>query len=95
MTLRFGTEFSETFETNKGSPKGDSISGGVFFNVAFEHALRDLRAEMNKSTPSIEHDYCRKTSTLPPELTYADECDFVTEETNTETMKSIDWQPLY
>ena len=81
MTVRFGTEFAETLKTNKGSPQGDSISG-VFFNVAFEHALRDLRAEMNKNSPCIEHNYSRKTPTFPPELVYADDSDFVTEDSH-------------
>ena len=78
MTLRFGTECCETFKTNKGSPQGDAISG-VFFNVAFEHALRDLRTEMNKISPLIEHNYCKK-SLLPTEVIYADDSDFVTQD---------------
>ena len=78
MTLRFGTECCETFKTNKGSPQGDAISG-VFFNVAFEDALRDLRTEMNKISPLIEHNYCKK-SLLPTEMIYADDSDFVTQD---------------
>ena len=79
MTLRFGTENSETFKTNKESPQGDAISG-IFFNIAFENALRDLRTEL-KLTPTIEHSYCRKQS-LPPEMIYADGSDFITQNTH-------------
>ena len=35
-TLCFGKDITESFETNKGSPKGDGISG-VYLNIAFEH----------------------------------------------------------
>ena len=41
MKLRFGDNVEETFDTNIGSLQGDAISG-LFFNIAFERAMRDL-----------------------------------------------------
>ena len=73
-TLRFGKDFAESFETNKGSPQGDAISDG-FFNIAFENALRDLRSELNKNNPNFEHSY-NKVSFLPTEMIYTDDSDF-------------------
>ena len=29
LILRFGKDFTESFETNKRSPQGDGISGGI------------------------------------------------------------------
>ena len=75
MELRFENHPEEVFVTNKGSPQGDAISG-TFFNIAFERALRDLRTEINKQDPMIEHSYCRPTS-MPPEMVYADDSDFL------------------
>lgn len=34
-TIRFRKDFTDPFETNKGSPQGDSIPG-AFFKIAFE-----------------------------------------------------------
>ena len=73
-TLHFGKDFTESFETNKGSPQGDAILG-VFFNIAFENALRDLLSELNKNNPNIEHSYS-KVSLFPTEMIYADDSDF-------------------
>ena len=42
MKLRFGNHKEETFITNKGAPQGDAITG-IFFTIAFEKALRQLR----------------------------------------------------
>ena len=71
------------FDTNKGSPQGDAISE-VFFNVAFEHALRDLRMVINKNNIKYEHSYSKKT-TLPTEMIYADS-DFPNEDTELDEM---------
>lgn len=79
MKLRFGKEHEETFKSNKGSPQGDAISG-VFFNIAFENALRDLRSELNQNSPQLEHSYSKK-SNLPQEMIYADDSDFPTQDT--------------
>ena len=76
ITLRFDNHPEEVFTTNKGSPQGDAISG-TFFTIALERALRDVRAVINELEPQIEHSYCTKSS-LPTELIYADDTDFVT-----------------
>ena len=77
MKLRYGNQHEETFETNKGSPQGDAISG-IFFNIAFENELRHLRYELNKNVIQIEHDYCKR-SKIPDEMIYADDSDFTSE----------------
>ena len=79
MKLRFGSHEEEIFKSNKGSQQGDAISG-VFFNVAFENALKDLRAEIRKVNTYSEHDYSKK-SNLPEEMVYADDGDFPNEDT--------------
>jgi hypothetical protein len=83
MKLRFGEHQEETFKTNKGSPQGDAISG-VFFNISFENALRNLREEINRYKITIEHSYSKK-SNLPAEMIYADDSDFPNEDTNLDT----------
>ena len=77
MKMRFDNHDEETFQTNKGSPQGDAISG-TFFNIAFENALRDLRSILNQDKIMIEHSYCKPTDicNLPDELIYADDSDF-------------------
>ena len=57
----------------KESPQDEFISG-VFFKIAFENALRDLRSEL-KNNPNIEHSYS-KVSFLPTEMIYANDSDF-------------------
>ena len=68
----------DEFETNIGSPQGDSISG-TFFNVYFERELRKVREILNKKKTPIEQDY-HMSSSIPEELIYADDSDFVTED---------------
>ena len=75
MKLRFGKHEEEIIETNIGSPQGDAISG-MFFNIAFERAMRDLRSILNEQNPKIEHNYCQR-SKMPEEMIYADDTDFV------------------
>ena len=72
-TLWFGKDFTESFETNEGSAQGNAISD-VFFNIAFESALRNLRSELNKTNPNIEQSYS-KVSSLPIEMLYTDGSD--------------------
>ena len=97
-TLRFGKDITKSFETNKGSPQGDAISS-VFFNIAFENALRDLRIELNKNNPNTEHSYS-KVSFLPTEMIYADDSDFPTQsqvknnELKTKTNNILSRHPL-
>ena len=75
MKMRFDNHEEETFQTNKGSPQGDGISG-TFFNISFENALRDLRSLLNELNIMIEHSYCKPKPSLPDELVYADDSDF-------------------
>ena len=80
MKLRFGDQEGKVFETNKGSPQGDAISG-VFFNIAFENALHDLRATMNQINIKIEHSYSKQNN-LTEELIYGDDTDFPTDDSH-------------
>ena len=76
-TLRFGKDFTGSLETNEESTQRDAISG-VFFDTAFENALRDLRSELNKSNSNIEYSYS-KVSFLPTEMICGDDSDFPTQ----------------
>ena len=78
LKLRFADHTEEVFESNKGSPQGDAISG-IFFNIAFENALRDLRATINNQNIHIEHSYTQKNN-IPEELIYADDSNFPAED---------------
>ena len=80
VSLRFDNHPEESFTTNKGSPQGDAISG-TFFTIALEKALRDIRSIINESDQGIEHSYSIKSS-LPNELIYADDTDFVNTDIN-------------
>ena len=80
ITIQNNKVKTEPFTTNVGSPQGDGISG-TFFNIYFERALRKIRETMNEGDPAIEHSYSTKSS-LPQELIYADDCDFVTNDNN-------------
>ena len=43
---------SESFQSNIGSPQGDSLSG-TLFNIKFETSLRKIRAQLNEKDPTI------------------------------------------
>jgi exonuclease III len=74
---------TEPFESNIGSPQGDSISG-VLFNIYLEDALRRIRAQINEEDIHIEHNYSRQPQTrLPSEMIYADDTDYPTIEDET------------
>ena len=75
-TLCFGKDFTESLETNKGSPQGDSTSS-AFFKIAFKNAVRDLHSEL-KNNPNNERSYSKVTF-LPAEITYANDSDFPTQ----------------
>lgn len=74
---------STPFESNIGSPQGDGISGPLF-TIYFENHLKEMRQEIENEpihvtdiNPKwIEQRY----SCLPKEMTYADDCDFLTED---------------
>ena len=71
-----------TFESNIVSPQGDSISGPLF-KLYFNRALQKIKDEMHK-----EPNHCRNInsrwvekmkSSIPEEIVYADDCDFIAE----------------
>ena len=95
-----------TFESNIGSPQGDSISGPLF-TLYFNRALQQIKDEMQKEPidcRDINPRWVEKMeSSIPEEIAdvYADECDFITEIERTkekiyekvkEIMKSISEQ---
>ena len=71
-----------TFESNIGSPHGDSISGPLFA-LYFSRALRHIKDEMQKKLIDcrvINPRWVEKMeSSIPEEIVHADDCDFVTE----------------
>ena len=65
------------FTTNIGSPQGDGVSGCLFI-IYFEMAMRDVRHAMYDKQIENEHAYAaRSIGTLPEELIYADDADFI------------------
>ena len=78
ISLRYENHSEEIFNSNKGSPQGDGISG-IFFTLALERALRDLRSKVNTKRTSMEHSYSRQSS-IPVEMIYADDTDFISED---------------
>ena len=71
-----------TFESNIGSPQGDSISGPLC-TVYFNRALQQIKDEMQKEPidcRDINPRWVEKMeSSIPEEIVYADDCDFITE----------------
>jgi hypothetical protein len=80
VTIQNSKVNAEPFSTNIGSPQGDGISG-TFFNVYFERSLRKLCDIMFQAKPALDHDYAM-TSSMPDEMIYADDADFLTCDTN-------------
>jgi len=73
LRVQVGTETSEPFETNIGSPQGDSASG-VNFNVYLEETLSDFRTRCPGNAPQTDHTYVLPS---PDESSYADDVDFL------------------
>ena len=71
-----GATTTTSFESNIGSPQGGSISGPLF-EIYFEHSLKEVRFQMNKY---IAEQKIEKDNSLPDEMIYADDCDFLMEE---------------
>ena len=70
-----------TFESNMESPQGDSISDPLF-TLYFNRALQQIKYEMQKETidcrdinPRLAE---KMESSIPKEIVYADDCDFIT-----------------
>ena len=86
LQVRIKGATTTPFVSNIGSPQGDAVSGPLF-TLYFEHFLRLFREEINRVPINIEEINQKwlekRRSNLPKELTYADDCDFLTEDTNT------------
>ena len=74
---------SKPFISNIGAPQGDSLSGPIF-TLYFEDSLRKLRKAVEESPIDVRDINPRwiekKHSSLPKEMIYADDCDFLSEE---------------
>ena len=64
-----GATKEKPFESNTGSPQGDSLSP-VLFSIYFENALKAVRTILPRPTSDFE-------KTLPTEIAYADDVDFI------------------
>ena len=64
-----GATKEKTFESNIGSPQGDSLSP-VLFSIYLENALKEVRTILPRPTSDFE-------KTLPTEIVYADDVDFI------------------
>ena len=62
------------FNSNIGSPQGDSASGPLF-EIYFENALRVVRSVIQSFR---QKNKVKRVSALPEEMIYADDCDFLT-----------------
>ena len=83
-TLEVRVKGAETtpFISNIGSPQGGSISGPLF-EIYFENSLREVRKEIAEF--ETRTGILRVETSLPDEMIYADDCDFITIETSTKT----------
>ena len=64
-----GATKEKSFESNIGSPQGDSLSL-VLFSIYLENALKEVRNILPRPTSDFE-------KTLPTEIVYADDVDFI------------------
>ena len=82
LEIKVETAQATTFETNIGSPQQDSISGPLF-TLYFNKALQQIKEEMQKELIGCRDINPRCTekmeSSIPEEIMYADDCDFITE----------------
>ena len=80
-TLEVKVENSQatTFESNIGSPEGDSISGPLF-TLYFNRVLQQETQKEPIDCRDINRRWVEKMeSSIPEEIVYADDCDFITE----------------
>ncbi len=77
LEVRVKGATTTAFESNIGSPQGGSISGPLF-EIYFEHSLKEVRFRINKFV--TEKKIEKKETSLPDEMIYADDCDFLTED---------------
>ena len=64
-----GATKEKPFESNIGAPQGDSLSP-VLFSIYLENAMKEVRTILPRPTSDFE-------KTLPTELVYADDVDFI------------------
>ena len=64
-----GATKGKPFESNIGSPQGDSLSP-VLFSIYLENALKEVRTILPRQTSDFE-------KTLSTEIVYADDVDFI------------------
>ena len=64
-----GATKEKPFESNIGSPQGDSLSPALF-SIYLENALKEVRTILPRPTSDFE-------KTLPTEIAYADDVDFI------------------
>ena len=64
-----GSTKEKPFESNIGSPQGDSLSP-VLFSIYLENALKEVRTILPRPTSDFEKN-------LPTEIVYADDVDFI------------------
>ena len=64
-----GATKEKPFESNIGSPQGDSLSP-FLFSIYLENALKEVRTILPRPTSDFE-------KTLPTEIVYADDVDFI------------------
>ena len=68
---------TESFQSHKGSPQGDCISG-TFFDMYLEDSLRHARCKFNlKKNIDLAFYSKAKKCSLPKEIVYADGTDFI------------------
>ena len=65
----YGATKQTQFESNIGTPQGDSLSP-ILFTIYLEHALKEVRKVIPKPTTQIEN-------AIPREIAYADDVDFI------------------
>ena len=77
IEVRVKGAVTKPFESNIGSPQGGSISGPLF-EIYFENSLVEVRKDiiLFKTNQNI----IDNETSLPDEIIYADDCDFITED---------------
>ena len=82
LEVKVGNAKATTFESNIRSPQGECISGPLF-TLYFNRALQQIKDEMEKEPidcRDINPRWVEKMeSSIPEEIVYADDCDFITE----------------
>ena len=82
LAVKMKNAQATTFESNIGSPQGDSISGPLF-TLYFYIGLQQIKGKMQKEPIDCRDINPRGVekmgSSIPEEVVYPDDCDFITE----------------